>query len=260
MSNILYKYINIRGGYNMITNQDLQFTSALNLNDPFDCHPKLIDYSNVPDTRLQGWIPKNWWIDKEENDAFNLRNEAYLCSLSTVNDSLLMWSHYCYNHKGICIGLNIDKVMESIPPLFCEMYTQPLIVNVQYQDIIQRPDAYEGKVNKLYYQLGTKAKDWEYEHEVRLVALNPSFKYFRFTEEQVKLYKENPEIIWHYQDRHFYLPLKFDCFDSIFLGVNIEQGFKEDIIHLARTNLNPQIKLYQMVIDASAFKLRPVVI
>ena len=104
MPRILYKYLDIVGAKCMIGNQNLQFTNASQLNDPFDCHPKLIDYSNVPNTKLQGWIPKEWWIEKEENDALNLRNDTWLCSLSKINDSLLMWSHYCYNHKGICIS------------------------------------------------------------------------------------------------------------------------------------------------------------
>lgn len=56
MSRILYKYLDIVGAKCMIGNRNLQFTNASQLNDPFDCHPKLIDYSNVPDTKLQGWI------------------------------------------------------------------------------------------------------------------------------------------------------------------------------------------------------------
>ena len=115
MSNILYKYLDINGAKCMIENQNLQFTNASQLNDPFDCHPKLIDYSNVPESKLQGWIPKEWWMEKEENDALNLRNETWLCSLSKVYDSLLMWSHYCYNHKGVCIGLDIDAYSGGYP-------------------------------------------------------------------------------------------------------------------------------------------------
>ena len=89
MSNILYKYLDINGAKCMIGNQNLQFTNASQLNDPFDCHPKLIDYSNVPESKLQGWIPKEWWMEKEENEALNLRNETWLCSLSKVYDSFL---------------------------------------------------------------------------------------------------------------------------------------------------------------------------
>lgn len=53
--------------------------------------------------------------------------------------------------------------------------------------------------------------------------------------------------------RH-YMPLKAECFESIYLGVNIEQTEKEKITQLAKT-LNPDIKIYQMETDPVAFKL-----
>ena len=256
MSRILYKYLDIVGAKCMIGNQDLQFTNASQLNDPFDCHPKLIDYSNVPNTKLQGWIPKEWWIEKEENDALNLRNDTWLCSLSKINDSLLMWSHYCYNHKGICIGLDIDKVMESVPPMFGTIYLEPLILDVQYQDIIERPNAYHTTKDLFSYQWRTKAKEWEYEQEVRLVVPSPYAAYAAFTPQQAEQNKE----IWDWREIHYYMPLKGKCFESIYFGVNIEQTEKEKIIQYICKELNPQIRLYQMEVDENAFRLRPVII
>lgn len=250
MSNILYKYLDINGAKCMIGNQNLQFTNASQLNDPFDCHPKLIDYSNVPESKLQEWVPKEWWMEKEENDALNLRNETWLCSLSKVYDSLLMWSHYCYNHKGVCIGLDIDKVMQSVPPMFGTIYLKPFVIEVQYQNIIERPDAHQSAENIFLYQCKTKAKEWQYEQEVRLVMQNPSAMYAAFTSEQIKQNKE----IWDWKERHHYMPLKAECFESIYLGVNIEQIEKEKITQLAKT-LNPDIKIYQMETDPVAFKL-----
>ena len=250
MSNILYKYLDINGAKCMIGNQNLQFTNASQLNDPFDCHPKLIDYSNVPESKLQGWIPKEWWMEKEENDALNLRNETWLCSLSKVYDSLLMWSHYCYNHKGVCIGLDIDKVMQSVPPMFGTIYLKPFVIEVQYRNIIERPDAHQSAENIFLYQWKTKAKEWQYEQGIRLVMQNPSAMYAAFTPEQAKQNKE----IWDWKEIRHYMPLKAECFESIYWGVNIEQTEKEKITQLAKT-LNPDIKIYQMEIDPVAFKL-----
>jgi len=237
----------------MIGNQNLQFTNASQLNDPFDCHPKLIDYSNVPNTKLQGWIPKEWWIEKEENDALNLRNDTWLCSLSKINDSLLMWSHYCYNHKGICIGLDIDKVLESVPPMFGTIYLEPLVLDVQYQDIIERPNAYHTTKDLFSYQWQTKAKEWEYEQEVRLVIPKPSPIYAAFTPQQAKLTKE----IWDWREIRHYMPLKGECFESIYFGVNIDEQEKEKIIQFVRKKLNPHINLYQMRVYADAFRIQP---
>ena len=256
MSRILYKYLDITGAKYMIGNQDLQFTNASQLNDPFDCHPKLFDYSNVPESKRQGWIPDEWLKEKEEIDAMNSRNETWLCSLSKVNDSLLMWSHYCYNHKGVCIGLDIDKVMESVPPMFGVIYLKPFVLDVHYQEIIKRPSAFGPSAEQRMYQWTTKAKDWEYEQEVRLVMPKPSFEYAALTPEQAK----RPNKSFDGREIHIYLPLNGDCFESIYFGVNIDSTSKEEIIKYARKKLKPEINLYQMEVDPDAFKLRPVII
>ncbi len=256
MSRILYKYIDNVGAKYMIENQNLQFTNASQLNDPFDCHPKLFDYSNVPESKRQGWIPDEWLKEKEEVDALNSRNETWLCSLSKVNDSILMWSHYCNNHNGVCIGLDIDKVMESVPPMFGIIYLKPLVLDVHYQEIINRPSAFGPSAEQRMYQWTTKAKEWEYEQEVRLVMPKPSFAYAALTPEQAK----HPKETWDGREIHHYLPLTGECFESIYFGVNVDPAEKEVIMKYARKKLNPQINLYQMVVDPDAFKLRPLVI
>ena len=256
MANILYKYLDINGGKCMIGNQNLQFTNATQLNDPFDCHPKLWNFSDVPNSKLHEWIPKEWWMQKEETDALNLRNDTWLCSLSKVNDSLLMWSHYCYNHKGICIGLSIEKVLESIPPMFGEIFLKPILLDVQYRDIIERPNSYQNAEDRFRYQWRTKGKEWEYEQEVRLVIPKPSARYAALTPAQAQHEKE----MWDWREIHIYAPLNGDCFESIYFGVNTEKSEKEALIEYARKKLNPQIKLYQMKVDENAFRLRPEII
>ena len=256
MPRILYKYLDINGAKCMIGNQNLQFTNASQLNDPFDCHPKLLDYSNVPACKLQGWIPEDWWIEKEELDALNLRNETWLCSLSKVNDSLLMWSHYCYNHKGVCIGLDMEKVMESVPPMFGSIYLEPFVLDVQYQDIIERPNAYRSAEDTFTYQWRTKAKPWEYEQEVRLVMPHPHPMYMALTPEQAK----HPKETWDGREIHHYMPLRGECFESIYFGINTDQTEKEKMIQYARKKINPQINFYQMRVDENAFRLKAEVI
>ena len=255
MSRILYKYLDINGAKLMLGNRNLQFTNASQLNDPFDCHPKLIDYSNVPDRLAKDSIRKEWEQLIGENKALNLRNDTWLCSLSKVNDSLLMWSHYCYNHKGVCIGLDIDKVMESVPPLFGTTFLKPLVIEVQYQDIIERPSAYRPTEDMFSYQWRTKAKDWSYEQEVRLVIPRPHQIYVALTPEQMERSKRNETLDW--RELHHYMPQKGECFESIYFGVNTESTIKEKMIQYAREKLNPQIKLYQMRVDENAFRLNP---
>ena len=253
MSRILYKYLDIKGAQCMIGNQNLQFTNASQLNDPFDCHPKLFDYSNVPESRRERWIPDEWLKEKEEIEALNSRNETWLCSMSKVNDSLLMWSHYCNNHKGVCIGLDIEKVMESVPPMFGFIYLKPFVLDVHYQEIIKRPSAFGPSAEQRMYQWTTKAKEWEYEQEVRLIMPRPSQAYAALTPEQAK----HPKETWDWREIHHYLPLKGESFESIYFGINVDPTEKETIIKYARKKLNPKINLYQMRVDDNAFKLQP---
>ena len=146
--------------------------------------------------------------------------------------------------------------MESVPPMFGTIYLKPLVIDVQYQDIIARPNAYNSANDRLSYQWGTKAKDWEYEKEVRLVMPKPCPMYAAFTPQQAKQTKET----WDWREIHHYMPLKGECFESIYFGVNIDEQEKEKIIEYARKKLNPQIKLYQMAVDENAFRLQPVII
>ena len=245
---ILYKYLDITGAKCMIGNSNLQFTNATQLNDPFDCHPNLIDFDSKTKDSRPG-IHKQWAMEIEENRAFNRRNDTWLCSLSKINDSILMWSHYCRNHSGVCIGLNMGKVRESYPPLFGSLMIHPVTLEVQYQDLIEHHE--DG--NSWFYQWQTKAKPWEYEQEVRLVIAKPSGMYAALTPEQAK----RKDIIDWKEIRH-YLPLKGECFESIYFGINTKAEDKEKIINYALTYVNPNLKVYQMTVDEKAFRLKPV--
>ena len=73
----------------MLHNSNLQFTNATRLNDPFDCHPALFDFSNAPEYPYN-WPPKDFMVEKGKSDTENLRNSAWICSLSKIHDSILM--------------------------------------------------------------------------------------------------------------------------------------------------------------------------
>ena len=167
-----------------------------------------------------------------------------------------MWAHYCYNHKGVYIGLDLDKVMQSVPPMFGEIYLQPFVLDVQYKSIIERPNGYCNAMGLFNYQWQTKAKEWEYEQEVRLVMPRPCAMYAALTPAQAK----HPKETWDWREIHHYMPLKGECFDSIYFGVNTDKAEREWMIKYAHEKLNPNIKLYQMRVDANAFRLRPEII
>lgn len=133
-NSVLYKYLDIEGAKMMLSNRTLQFTNAMQFNDPFDCDPNLIDFSKVPYERC-----KTWTSDIIESLAFDQyrknREDVWVCCLSKVFDSLLMWAYY-NNHRGVCIGLNMEKVAKYFDASLGQIVDKHAH-EVQYRDIIE---------------------------------------------------------------------------------------------------------------------------
>ena len=240
----LYKYLDINGGLAMLHNSNLQFTNSTRLNDPFDCHPALFDFSNVPTNELN-WPPADFLKAKGENDMENLRNDAWVCSLSKIHNSVPMWAYYG-NHKGVCVGLNMEKVHIYISRIPCCLHVGAMEMEVQYRDAIEKPDYFHGTRDYFHYLLSTKAKDWEHEKEVRLVLKDPSPTIMALP------YKPKRKEVVDWKEVRAYPLLGGECFDSLYLGIKIGKVEKDRIIKVAR-KCNPDIKIYQMTIDPEAF-------
>ena len=252
MSAYLYKYLDVGGAQGMLENHNLQFTNATRLNDPFDCHPSLIDFSNVPAERCRVWPGKI--ISKLESSSYErTHKEAWICSLSKVYDSLLMWSYYGA-HKGVCIGIDMTKARNylRIPN---GVYLDALELEVQYKDIVEKPDYYrhKGLVDYWRYQLSTKAKAWEHEKEVRLVLIDPLVGDIPCEYSQDACKEDGLVDI---KDVRFYPSIGKECFSALYLGVNIDKKKEKILIETAR-NCNPEMNIYRMTIDPEAFKLVP---
>ena len=255
----LYKYLDVNGGSSMLHFGNLQFTNATRLNDPFDCHPALFDFSNAPDYPNE-WPPKDFRVAKGKLDTKNLRNRAWICSLSKIHDSLPMWSYYCSNHGGVCIGLDMEKIDPYLSIIHCGIYIGYTEMEVQYRDVINKPSYFGGTRDAISYQLSTKAKAWEHEQEVRLLLLDPTagpYEHPCFARMALppnfKRKSDNESIDW--KDQRAYIHLGGECFDSLYLGINMEPEIREKFIAEAR-KCNQDIKIYQMTIDPDAFRLK----
>ena len=89
MSNLLYKYLDVNGAIMMLDYSNLMYANTTMFNDPFDCHPSLIDFSNVPIEARRGW-PANFIEEMRSNRYSNYRNDLWICCLSKVYNSILM--------------------------------------------------------------------------------------------------------------------------------------------------------------------------
>ncbi|MBR3782909.1 MAG: DUF2971 domain-containing protein [Bacteroidales bacterium] len=264
----LYKYLDASGGSAMLYNSTLMFTNATQLNDPFDCHPLYVHFSREMPTPYKGWPPETV-SELEYNKGLQRRDKTYICSLSKVYDSILMWSYY-NQHQGICIGLDMEKTRKCLNRMMGLFYGCPEL-EVQYRDVIKEPCSIKGPNDFLCNLFATKAKDWQHEQEVRLIAYDPSPMYMRLLPGQ---YEEDPsfctkltrifqkkmdETSMDWKDVRAFLDIGGECFESVYLGVNLNKKknaeSREKIIKAAR-KCNPDIKIYQMTIDPEAFRMK----
>lgn len=251
---ILYKYLDAKGGLMMLQGSNLQFTNATRLNDPFDCHPALFDYANAPEME-SGWPPADFISSMEEKFNEIQRDKTWICSLSKIHDSLLMWSYYG-NHWGLCVGLDVEKAQKYLSRIMCSIYIGAMEMEVQYREIIEKPDYFHDAKDFFHYQISTKAKAWEHEQEVRLLLIDPVNGFVPMAM-PYEPKDENEVIDW--KEVRAYPKIGGECFESIYLGINIDKEDKEKIIKVAR-RCNPEIKIYQMTTDSEAFRLKEVII
>lgn len=246
---ILYKYLDAEGGAAMLYNSNLMFTNATQLNDPFDCHPAYIHLSGEMPTPYRGWSSEVVsWL--EYNKRLQRRDITYICSLSKIYESILMWSYYS-KHSGICIGLDMEKTRKYLSRMNGLFLGCPEL-EVQYRNVVKDPVSISGYNDFLCYHFATKAKEWEHEQEVRLIAYDPSPEYLKLLPNQND--KDGP-IPWN--TVRAFLDIGGECFESVYLGINTKEKDKENIIKVAR-KCNPNIKIYQMTIDPQAFRLKEV--
>lgn len=257
---MLYKYLDIDGGLAMLHNSNLQFTNSTRLNDPFDCHPALFDFSNVP-TNENCWPPVDFLKEQGETDMTNLRNKTWVCSLSKIHDSVPMWAYYG-NHKGVCIGLNMGKARKYLSRFLCGINLGAMEIEVQYRDVIDKPDYFHDERDLSYYLHSTKAKDWAHEHEVRLLLIDPipaNNDNSPFFVPMGLPYKSKRKEDVDWKEVRAYPRLGGECFESLYLGIKIGKEEKEKVIKEA-LKCNPNIKIYQMTVDPEAFRLKSIII
>ena len=96
-----------------------------------------------------------------------------------------------------------------------------------------------------------KAKDWAHEKEVRLITIKPAW--IRAGRDIPKELKKEEMVDWK-EVRHYPL-LTGDCFESLYLGIKMDEEKKAEVIEAVR-KLSTEIIIYQMTIDPEAFKLK----
>lgn len=180
----LYKYQRLTAhSLASLLNETVWLSSPAAFNDPFDCAITLskeklkesIDHAIEEISRIndipQEQISNNYKIGKQDSAAYEwLRNSlrttmqkiGVLC-LSGTPYEILMWSHYADHHKGFCVeydfseGSHLRKLAQ--PVCYSESIPSLSLANLPS----------DAKKNFLDVCIFTKAKQWEYEQEWRVI-------------------------------------------------------------------------------------------
>lgn len=164
--------------------------------------------------------------------SFDYLRATSFCSDSEDSKAIentLMWAHYANCHKGICVQYELGKKdfttnqteYATVTRLMRIKYTNPSIES----EVLNFADP-ETKLNARI-AFASKSIDWQYEHEVRMIAYVPTHtsKYVQYT-------FETPN------------PIK-----AIYFGVKCSTQRKNQIRQIFANF--PDVKFYQMKINPS---------
>jgi len=196
-----------------------EIKSIIKSKKPYDKYIEVCKTKNViinlsPERQLEK-VQKRWNVIVEETNR-NLR----ICSFSLEKNSLLLWSHYSDEHKGICLEYDFLNAEEF------RTFIQPVI----YRDKVHKIGLFEEY--KLMQMIGSsliKSGDWSYEKEWRLTIFKQKEKFPQ------KMKAPSPKAI--YLGTRFHLN---------------KEHLKNELFKIAAER---KIPLYQMIKHPNEFKL-----
>ncbi|RQM69742.1 DUF2971 domain-containing protein [Aeromonas hydrophila] len=185
-TDFLYKYMPFREDrLNPITDGRFYYSCPLDFNDPFDCKPRLKLAKNYKESHVYskarreiGGTPREWFakshlikkaIEENIDNGFfyETLKEIGVLSLSRRSKSMLMWSHYADQYKGLVVELHRHKDLTEFDvenPLW-----NLVCFDVEYSS--KRPINHIGNHDAdLKMLVSTKNIDWEYESESRAIS------------------------------------------------------------------------------------------
>jgi hypothetical protein len=135
----LFHFMKKEHAINCIKKSQLKVATLENMNDPYEFHILLDDYTS------------------DEADAFFKQHFndklGFLCFSNNLENPL-QWAHYSDNHRGVCLGFEIpDNLLQKITYL-----EQPKQISSQNEN-------FETEITSMTLN---KYKGWSYEEEFRI--------------------------------------------------------------------------------------------
>jgi Protein of unknown function (DUF2971) len=143
-----------------LTNNHLEKLSSSS--KPLDLFKRICNELNIS----AAWDPERYFeeVNKKWTEFIEeVNNDIKICSFCETNDSLLLWSHYGDDHKGICI--EYDLLEEDYKNLN-DMYPIHYSANIYNLELFEELTRLQ-KIGSAT----TKGNDWEYEKEWRIIQI-----------------------------------------------------------------------------------------
>lgn len=208
----VFKYFGTKDIYlQSLREQYLYHSDFRHFNDPFDCNSELISFEKFGKSIKESSV---------EDAIRNKFNSIGVCCFTRNVNSILMWSHYASNHQGFCVEYKYNLRINGINPL-----------DVNYSDSFVKADFHIEKQNSLFHMIFTKAKQWEYENELRSIDS-------QFTDTNSRK-----------------VPFLKEDIKAIYLGVKIEDKLKKEILTITKDIYNNSITVYQGILSPNSFEI-----
>ncbi|WP_081084733.1 DUF2971 domain-containing protein [Burkholderia cepacia] len=163
------------------------FPDPAKLNDPADCQIDLakafrLACENKTDERAT-WGMDQFLIFSKEVEERSKTCGVYSLSCGSIDgdEERLFWAHYAANHTGVCLTFDIpyDFVTSSLIGVAPVDYTTTSLFDaLRKVDFLKKPDFDKDLVPVITSYLTTKAPEWKYEREARLISFAPGLQAF----------------------------------------------------------------------------------
>lgn len=141
-----------------------------------------------------------------------------VCCFSTMDDSILQWSHYSNYHTGVCLKFDILKD----PDFF-----NTLII-VSYRKIMHHYNHFTQSNKIVEYVIQPKFSDWAYESEIRVV---------------------KPETLMKQNNGNRTFKFKNIALKEVIFGANTPNSVKTKYKQLCANNNKTHVQFYKMELD-----------
>lgn len=228
----LYKYGSFSSEYweDLIIKGKVYLSKASDFNDPFDCLVHINFEELLKSQKIRRLVTERFsYLNDSDLDKVSqyeisqeiihsFQEDIRAACFSEEWNSVLMWSHYSECHKGFCIEYDTENMSRFKRYMFFAVLYQENQIDVTNDLINIYPNA--GLISMV-----SKAQEWSYEKEWRMISFEENSDAYRYLKKDMK---------------------------SIILGSKCENRYKDQICEWASKNSR---EVYQIKISSTKYEL-----